>query len=291
MIKPKIAIIGGTGLDEIQGITEKQIIKCNTPFGAPSSEIIVGRIDHTEIAFLSRHGTGHAILPSEINFRANIYALKAMGIESILSVSAVGSLREDMRPMDIVLPDQFFDGTKNRISTFFGKGIVAHVNFSDPVCRDLKKIVYESALAAGVKPFNKGTYICIEGPQFSSRCESNLYRKLGFDVIGMTNLPEAKLAREAEICYCTIALVTDYDCWHENHGEVDIEMVFTYLNKNIDTAKKIIKKTLGRIPEVRKCACKNALEKAIITDKKLIPDDVKKNLNPIIGKYLGLEII
>lgn len=287
MIKAKIAVIGGTGLSQIEGIRGKQTIECETPFGFPSSKIIIGSIHDTQIAFLPRHGAGHSILPSEINFRANIYALKSLGVEFILSVSAVGSLREDIKPMSIVLPDQFYDRTKNRISTFFGRGIVAHVNFADPVCPDLSKIVYESALEAGATTFNKGTYVCIEGPQFSSRAESNTYRKLGFDVVGMTNLPEAKLAREAEICYCTIALVSDYDCWHKDHREVDIEMVFEYLKKNINTAKKIIEKTICRITTDRQCSCKNALENAIITERESIPEDVKHELRPIIGKYLS----
>ncbi|MFC1815812.1 S-methyl-5'-thioadenosine phosphorylase [Thermodesulfobacteriota bacterium] len=285
-MKTKVAIIGGTGLNGIEAIQDKKTIACKTPFGAPSAEFIVGRIHDVEIVFLPRHGIGHTILPSEINFKANIYALKALGVEHILSVSAVGSLREDIAPLNIVLPDQFFDRTRNRVSTFFGNGIVAHVNFSYPVCPVLKEIVYEAASKADVKIFNQGTYICIEGPQFSTLSESNTYRKLGFDIIGMTNLPEAKLAREAEICYCTIALVTDYDCWHESHKEVDIEMVFENLKINTANAKKIIKETIVNIPPKRDCACPSALENAIITRKDLIPEKIRRELDPIIGNRI-----
>jgi len=286
MIKTKVAIIGGTGLTGIEEIQDKKSIACKTPFGDPSAEFVVGRLYDTEIVFLPRHGIGHTLLPSEINFRANIYALKALGVEYILSVSAVGSLREDIAPLNIVLPDQFFDRTRNRISTFFGNGIVAHVNFSSPVCPVLKEIVYDAALKEGVKTFNQGTYICIEGPQFSTLSESNTYRQLGFDIIGMTNLPEAKLAREAEICYCTIALVTDYDCWHEDHKEVDIEMVFENLRINTVNAKKIIKATIANIPPKRDCACPSALENSIITQPDLIPDKIRAELDPIIGNYI-----
>jgi len=282
----RCGIIGGTGIDEIDDLTNRKEIKVDTPFGSPSSNIVIGEIKGVQCAFLPRHGQGHVLLPSEINFRANIFALKQLGVEFILSLSAVGSLKEDIKPLNMVLPDQFFDRTRNRVSTFFGNGIVAHVNFADPVCPSLRNIVYNVCTELGLDTVDGGTYICIEGPQFSSRAESNVYRKFGFDVIGMTNLPEARLAREAEICYCTIAQVTDYDCWHEQHSEVDIEMVFENLRQNSENAKKIIKHAIMKIPEKRSCRCGRALENAIITRNDLIPDKIKKELNPIIGNYI-----
>ena len=282
----KCGIIGGTGIDEIEDLENKEEIAVATPFGSPSSNIITGELKGRRVAFLPRHGQGHVLLPSEINFRANIYALKQLGVEMILSLSAVGSLKEAIRPLNMVLPDQFFDRTRNRVSTFFGNGIVAHVNFADPTCPSLRDIVYNVCLELEVEVINGGTYICIEGPHFSSRAESNIYRKFGFDVIGMTNLPEAKLAREAEICYCTIAQVTDYDCWHEQHSEVDIEMVFENLSKNSENAKKIIKNTIMKIPEKKDCKCSQALENAIITSEDFITDKIKEKLGPIIGDYI-----
>ncbi len=282
----RCGIIGGTGIDEIEGLANREEIEVATPFGAPSSHVIVGELMGVNVAFLPRHGQGHLLLPSEINFQANIFALKKLGVELILSVSAVGSLKEDIKPLNIVLPDQFFDRTKNRVSTFFGNGIVAHVNFADPICPSLRNIVYNVCLELEIEVVNGGTYICIEGPHFSSRAESKFYRKFDFDIIGMTNLPEAKLAREAEICYCTIALVTDYDCWHENYTEVDIDMVFEYLKRNSENAKKIIKNTILKIPEQRNCKCRKALENAIITKDDLISASIKKKLQPIIGNYL-----
>jgi len=282
----RCGIIGGTGIDEIEGLTNREEIEVATPFGAPSSHVIVGKLMGVNVAFLPRHGEGHLLLPSEINFRANIFALKKLGVELILSVSAVGSLKEDIIPLNIVLPDQFFDRTKNRVSTFFGNGIVVHVNFADPICPSLRNIVYNVCRELEIEVVNGGTYICIEGPHFSSRAESKFYRKFGFDIIGMTNLPEAKLAREAEICYCTIALVTDYDCWHEDYTEVDIDMVFENLKRNSENAKIIIKNSILKIPEQRDCTCRKALENAIITRDDLITDSVKKKLQPIIGNYL-----
>lgn len=279
-------IIGGTGIDEIDDLTNREEVNVDTPFGSPSSNIIIGEIKGVKVAFLPRHGQGHVLLPSEINFRANIYALKKLGVEMILSLSAVGSLKEAIRPLNMVLPDQFFDRTRNRVSTFFGNGIVAHVNFADPVCPLLRDIVYNVCLDLELDVINGGTYICIEGPQFSSRAESNVYRQCGFDIIGMTNLPEAKLAREAEICYCTIAQVTDYDCWHEQHSEVDIEMVFENLMKNSENAKKIIKNTIMKLPEQKDCQCSRALENAIITREDLITAKIKEKLGPIIGNYI-----
>lgn len=282
----RCGIIGGTGVDEIEDLTNREEIKVNTPFGSPSSKIIAGKLKDIKVAFLSRHGKGHILLPSEINYRANIFALKKLGVENILSVSAVGSLKEEIEPLNIVLPDQFFDRTRKRVSTFFGNGIVAHVNFADPICASLKNIVYNVCMELEIEAVNGGTYVCIEGPHFSSRAESNFYRKFGFDVIGMTNLPEAKLAREAEICYSTVALVTDYDCWHNEYSEVDIEMVFENLIKNSENAKKIIRNTILKMQEKKSCDCSKALENAIITREDLITDEIKEKLNPIIGNYL-----
>jgi len=282
----RCGIIGGTGIDEIEDLTNREEIKINTPFGSPSSKIIAGEFKDIKVAFLSRHGEGHILLPSEINYRANIFALKKLGVENILSVSAVGSLKEEIEPLNIVLPDQFFDRTRKIVSTFFGNGIVAHVNFADPICASLKNIVYNVCMELEIEAVNGGTYVCIEGPHFSSRAESNFYRKFGFDVIGMTNLPEAKLAREAEICYSTVALVTDYDCWHNEYSEVDIEMVFENLIKNSENAKKIIRNTILKMQEKKSCDCSKALENAIITREDLITDEIKEKLNPIIGNYL-----
>lgn len=286
MLDVRCGIIGGTGVDEIEGLINREEIEVTTPFGAPSSPIIVGELMGVNVAFLPRHGEGHVLLPSEINFKANVFVLKKIGVDLILSVSAVGSLKENIKPLNIVLPDQFFDRTKNRESTFFGNGIVVHVNFADPVCPSLRNIVYNVCKELEIEVVNGGTYICIEGPHFSSRAESEFYRTFGLDIIGMTNLPEAKLAREAEICYSTIALVTDYDCWHEDHTEVDIEMIFKNLKRNSANAKKIIKNTVQKIPEKRTCKCRKALENAIITRDDLIPDSIKKKLQPIIGNYL-----
>lgn len=283
----KCGVIGGTGIDEIDDLTNIDEIEVNTPFGSPSSSIIVGELKGVGVAFLPRHGKGHLLLPSEINFQANIFALKKLGVEIILSVSAVGSLKEDIKPLNIVLPDQFFDRTKNRASTFFGNGIVAHVNFAEPICPSLRNIVYNVCLKLELEVVNGGTYICIEGPHFSSRAESNIYRKLDFDIIGMTNLPEAKLAREAEICYCTVALVTDYDCWHEEYNEVDIDMVFENLRKNSGNATKIIRNTILKIPDQRDCKCSKSLENAIITREDLITNRIKEKLKPIIGHYIA----
>jgi len=282
----RCGIIGGTGVDEIEDLTNREEIKVNTPFGSPSSKIIAGKLKDIKVAFLSRHGKGHILLPSEINYRANIFALKKLGVENILSVSAVGSLKEEIEPLNIVLPDQFFDRTRKIVSTFFGNGIVAHVNFADPICASLKNIVYNVCMELEIEAVNGGTYVCIEGPHFSSRAESNFFRKFSFDVIGMTNLPEAKLAREAEICYSTVALVTDYDCWHNEYREVDIEMVFENLIKNSENAKKIIRNTILKMPEKKSCDCSKALENAIITREDLITDEIKEKLNPIIGNYL-----
>ncbi len=286
MIRPRIGIIGGTGIDEIEGLAAREEMNINTPFGSPSSDVILGEIYGLKVAFLPRHGIGHVLLPSEINYRANIMALKMLGVEFLLSLSAVGSLKEDIKPLNIVLPDQFFDRTKSRKSTFFGDGIVSHVNFSEPTCPLLRNTVFTVTRELGLDARNGGTYICIEGPQFSTKAESNIYRSWGLDVIGMTNIPEAKLAREAEICYCTIALVTDYDCWHESYGEVDTKMVLENLKNNSLNAKNLIRETIRRIPKGRNCKCCNALENAIITKKDFITERTRKTLGPILEKYV-----
>jgi 5'-methylthioadenosine phosphorylase len=282
----KIGIIGGSGLYDLEGLENIKREKISTPFGDPSDEFIMGFIDGVELIFLPRHGKGHRILPSELNFRANIYAMKTLQVEWIISVSAVGSMREDIRPGDIVLPDQFFDRTKGRISTFFGEGIVAHLPFADPVCPTLQNILYQASRKSGTYVHKGGTYICIEGPQFSTRAESRIYRSWGVDVIGMTNIPEAKLAKEAEICYATLALATDYDCWHETEEDVSLEIVMKTMEKNIEKSKEIIKKAIKLIPEERNCSCKDALKNAIVTVPEYIPEDTKKKLSLIIGKYI-----
>ncbi len=282
----KIGVIGGSGLYEMADLKNVKSVKVKTPFGEPSDEYIIGTLDDREMVFLPRHGRGHRILPAELNFRANIYGMKKLGVEWILSVSAVGSMKEEIAPGHIVVPDQFFDMTKKRSSTFFGNGIVGHVTFADPVCPDLYGIIYQAGTDAGAVIHKRGTYLCIEGPQFSTRAESLLYRKWGVDVIGMTNVTEAKLAREAEICYATIALATDYDCWHEAEEDVTVEAILEILHKNVTTARKIIKNAAAKIGAERKCPCKNALQNAILTSKNKIPKKTKKDLDLIIGKYL-----
>lgn len=283
----KIGIIGGTGLYDMPGLTERSELAVDTPFGAPSDHFIIGSLSGTRVAFLPRHGKGHRFIPSELNFRANIYALKLLGVERILSVSAVGSLREEIVPLDIVLPDQFVDRTRGRISTFFGNGLAAHIAFGDPVCPDLLDQVYRASHNAGINAKKGGAYVCMEGPAFSTKAESKLYRSWGMDVIGMTNLQEAKLAREAEICYVTIALVTDYDCWHETHESVNADMIVANLQKNCLTAQSIIARTVRDFDYTRKCQCGEALKYALITDKTAVTSDTKKRLECIIGKYLA----
>lgn len=284
MPEAKIGVIGGSGLYEMEGLEVKERISIDTPFGDPSDQYILGSLEGIETAFLPRHGAGHFILPSEINFRANIYGMKKLGVEWIISVSAVGSMREDIYPGDIVVPDQFFDRTKGRPNTFFGNGIVAHVPFADPVCPALSDVLFNAGKEIGTKIHKGGTYICMEGPQFSTRAESKIYRQWGVDVIGMTNIPEAKLAREAEMCYATIALATDFDCWHESEEDVSIDAVLEIMNKNISTAKSIIKKAVTMIPEKRDCICTDAL--SILTPKDHIPEKTKKNLDIIISKHM-----
>lgn len=284
-----IGVIGGSGLYEIEGLKGVKPVRVKTPFGPPSDEYMTGVLGDTRMVFLPRHGRGHRLLPSEINYRANIYGMKKLGVEWIISVSAVGSMREEIRPGDIVVVDQFFDRTKDRASSFFGDGIVGHVEFADPVCHDLSAALFRAAKDAGARVHMGGTYICIEGPQFSTRAESNIYRKWGVDVIGMTNIPEAKLAREAEICYATVALSTDYDCWHTSEESVTVEMILNTLKANVETAKRIIKNAaplIGAMGGERKCKCASALKYAVLTDKRKIPAKTKKNLSLLTGKYL-----
>jgi len=281
-----IGVIGGSGLYEIEGIQGLRFEKIDTPFGCPSDEYAIGTFSGKDVAFLPRHGRGHVILPGEINFRANIYGFKKLGVEWIISLSAVGSLKEELKPMDMVIVDQFLDRTKGRINTFFGDGIAAHVGFADPICKELASVLYEAAKEADVTVHRGGTYVNIEGPAFSTRAESNVYRKLGMDVLGMTNVVEAKLAREAEICYASCYGVTDYDCWHEGHDSVSVDMVLAALLSNAENAKKIIKNSLPKISKERKCSCKDALSTALITARDKMPDVTKKKLDIIIGKYI-----
>jgi 5'-methylthioadenosine phosphorylase len=288
MTTAKIGIIGGSGLYQMPELTEVEEVSVETPFGKPSDSFIVGTLEGVRVAFLPRHGRGHRLLPTELPFRANIYALKLLGVERILSASAVGSLQERYAPLDMVIPEQFFDRTRARAreSTFFGDGIVAHITFAHPVCADLGDVLEESCRAAGVNVHRGGTYLCMEGPAFSTKAESNVYRQWGMDVIGMTNLQEAKLAREAEICYATLALVTDYDCWHEGHDAVSVEAVVEYLNKNVRNAQVIMREAVGRLARAeRACACGSALKNAIFTPPDLWPEATTEKLGAIIKKY------
>ncbi|MCD6508346.1 S-methyl-5'-thioadenosine phosphorylase [Candidatus Poribacteria bacterium] len=286
-MKVKIGVIGGSGFYEMEGLTDIEEIDLDTPFGKPSDRIVIGTLEGKKVAFLPRHGRGHRILPSELNVRANIYALKSLGVEWLISVSAVGSLREEIKPRDFVVPDQIFDNTKGRKSTFFGEGMAVHVAMADPFCPVLRGILVQSAKEHGVTVHDGGTYICIEGPQFSTRAESEVYRKLGFDVIGMTAIPEAKLAREAEMCYATLACVTDYDCWHPEHEEVTAEMILSNLLANVEHAKTVVKRAVALIPEERTgCDCSRALEKAIATRPDAIPYETKRKLSLLIGNYI-----
>ncbi len=282
----RIGIIGGSGLYDIDGMEDVKNVDVDTPFGKPSDSFITGNLEGKEVVFLPRHGKGHKLTPSELNFRANIYGMKKLGVGSIIAVSAVGSLKEEIKPLDMVVIDQFIDRTKDRINTFFGNGIVAHSTFGDPICGNLASVVYDSAKKVTGHAHKGGTYVCMEGPLFSTRAESQLYRQWGGSVIGMTNLQEAKLAREAEICYSTLAMATDYDCWHEEEEEVTVDMIIANLMKNVDNAKKIVKQAIQSIDAKRDCPCMNALQGAIITHKEAIPEDVKKNLDLIIKKYV-----
>jgi 5'-methylthioadenosine phosphorylase len=284
---PRIGIIGGSGLYDMPELTDREERTITTPFGEPSGPYVLATLRGRRVAFLARHGRGHRLLPTELNFRANIYGFKLLGVEWILSASAVGSLREDFRPLDIVVPSQFFDRTRGRISTFFGDGVVAHVGFAHPVCARLGDIAAGATERAGATLHRGGTYVCMEGPQFSTVAESNFYRAAGFDIIGMTNLQEAKLAREAEICYATIALVTDYDCWHPDHDSVTVEMIVANLLQNAQTAQQIIAGAVEQLPIERTCECARALATAIITRPEAIPAATKERLRPIIGKYMS----
>jgi 5'-methylthioadenosine phosphorylase len=286
MQRAQIGIIGGSGLYDMPGVTDRDEANITTPFGEPSAPYLLGTLRGKRVAFLARHGGGHRVSPSELNFRANIFGMKTLGVEFILSASAVGSLKEEYRPADIVIPDQFFDRTKGRPSSFFGRGLVGHVGFAHPFCKILSGIVCESGATSGATIHKGGTYVCMEGPQFSTLAESKLYRSWGMDIIGMTNLQEAKLAREAEICYTTIALVTDYDCWHPDHDSVTVEMVMSTLSKNAATAQQIIAGAVERLPYDRTCECASALKYALVTRPEMVPDQVKKDLAPIIGKYI-----
>jgi len=281
-----VGVIGGSGLYQMPGLSRVREVRVTTPFGRPSDVFFRGSLDGTDLVFLPRHGRGHVALPTEINFRANIFGMKKLGVERIISVSAVGSLQEEIAPGHVVIPDQFIDRTTQRASTFFGRGIVAHVSLADPVCAALTEALSRAAREERANVHNRGTYLCMEGPQFSTRAESRLYRSWGADVIGMTNLQEAKLSREAEICFATIALATDYDCWNEAAGDVEIEQVLAVLKQNVDVAQRIIRRVATRLPDERSCRCGSALENAIITERKKIPAKTLRDLKPIVGKYI-----
>ncbi len=287
MPEAKIGVIGGTGLENIEGMTSIEEVDITTPFGKPSDTIIIGRLEGVGVAFLPRHGRGHYISPTEVPSRANIYALKSLGVEQIIAICSAGSFKKEIKPGDLLIPDQLIDRTRNRINTFFTDGIVAHIAFAEPFCSGLSQILYDSAKEVGVSVHAKGTYVCMEGPAFSTRAESRLYRSWGADIIGMTALPEAKLAREAELCYAIIGCVTDYDSWWEPGKPVTVDIILTTLRNNIDTAKRIIKAAVSRIPEKHDCACANALDMAIVTAPEMIPAEQRKKLDLLIGKYLA----
>jgi 5'-methylthioadenosine phosphorylase len=286
MAKRVVGVIGGTGLYQIEGLKKVHEVKVNTPFGKPSDVYVRGTLDGIDFVFLPRHGRGHRLLPTELNFRANIFGMKRLGVGEIISVSAVGSLAKEIEPGHVVIPDQFIDRTTQRQSTFFGQGIVAHVGFADPLCPVLRQSVFRAAEEEGAKVHPRGTYICMEGPQFSTRAESHLYRSWGAQVIGMTNLQEAKLAREAEICFVTLALATDYDCWNESAGDVEIEQVLAILQENVRLAQRVIRRAIKHFPEERSCACATSLKDAIVTDRSKIPKKRRKDLGLLISKYL-----
>ena len=286
MSQADIGIIGCSGLYHMPGLTDVREVSQKTPFGDPSDPYVLGTLEGRRVAFLARHGRGHRLLPTELNFRGNIYGFKQLGVERIVSVSAVGSLKEEHKPLDFVIPDQFFDRTRHRIDTFFGDGIVAHITFGDPICPELAKAVEAACTKASVTGKRGGTYVCMEGPQFSTKAESNVYRSWGADVIGMTNLQEAKLAREAEICYVTVAMVTDYDCWHPGHDHVTVDQVVAVLVKNADNAAKVVRETVAGMPSGRSCKCGSALAHAILTDRDKIPAATRQKLSLILDKYL-----
>lgn len=282
-----LGVIGGSGLYQMSDLQGGEWVNVETPFGAPSDAYFVGQLNGVRVVFLPRHGRGHRLLPSELNFRANIYGMKKLGVERIIAVSAVGSLKQEIAPGHIILPDQFIDRTRGRISTFFGRGMVAHVSFADPMCGEMLRLLEEAGQEVGANLHVRGTYVCMEGPQFSTRAESFLYRSWGADIIGMTNVQEAKLAREAEICFATVALATDYDCWNTEHGDVVIEDVLRILTRNVATAQRMIVHTVPKLAATRTCPCAHALKDAIITDRALIPAAVKQELGILVGKYLG----
>ena len=286
MPQAKIAVIGGTGLYDIVGLTDIEEVNIKTPFGQPSDAITIGKLEGVGIAFLPRHGKGHRIPPTEVPSRANIYALKSLGVERIIAICSAGSFKEEIKPGDLLIPDQLIDRTRSRVSSFFGQGIVAHIPFAEPFCPELSQILFEVAREAGASVHRGGTYLVMEGPAFSTRAESRLYRSWGADIIGMTALPEAKLAREAEICYAVIGCVTDYDSWHEANEPVTVDVILNTQHKNVDTAKRIIKLAVTRIPEKRDCECATALKTAIVTDPAVMPAEQKEKLNLLIGKYL-----
>lgn len=283
----EIGVIGGSGLYAMSGLSSTRELRVKTPFGDPSDKIVLGNFEGKRVAFLARHGRGHRILPSELNFRANIYAMKLLGVQRIISVSAVGSLKEDLRPGEFLVPDQFFDSTKGRSSTFFGNGLVAHVAFDKPTCGQLSTVLADACVSVAVPVHRKGTYINMEGPQFSTLAEAHFHRAQKFDVIGMTNVTEAKLAREAEICYATVAMITDYDCWHPEHESVTASQIIATLNQNAANAQNVVREAVKTMPRERKCKCGSALAHSLITDFKLVPAKTKKNLAAIIGKYLS----
>jgi 5'-methylthioadenosine phosphorylase len=283
----EIGVIGGSGLYAMSGLTNTRELSVKTPFGDPSDKIVLGDFEGKRVAFLARHGRGHRILPSELNFRANVYAMKLLGVQRIISVSAVGSLKEDLRPGEFLVPDQFFDSTKGRVSTFFGNGLVAHVAFDKPTCAQLSTVLADACVSTAVPVHRKGTYINMEGPQFSTLAEAHFHRAQKFDVIGMTNVTEAKLAREAEICYATVAMITDYDCWHPEHESVTASQIIATLNQNATNAQNVVREAVKTMPAERKCKCGSALAHSLITDFKLVPAKTKKNLAAIIGKYLS----
>jgi 5'-methylthioadenosine phosphorylase len=286
-MKPTIGIIGGSGLYSMPGFEAHEEVLLDSPWGRPSDEYVIGRLAGKEVAFLARHGRGHRISPSELNFRANIYGFKQLGVERIISLSAVGSLKEEHPPLKFVIPDQFFDRTRGRVSTFFGEGLVAHISFAHPICPQLSEVVRRACAAAGVDAAKGGTYLCMEGPAFSTLAESNVYRSWGMDVIGMTNLQEAKLAREAEICYVTVAMVTDYDCWHVDHDAVTVTDIIANLTRNAENAAKVVAATIAIMPATRECKCGAALAHALITDPKTVPENTRRKLELLVGKYLG----
>ena len=285
--RASIGVIGGSGLYAMRGLTDTRETRVKTPFGDPSDAIVLGMLEGKRVAFLARHGRGHRILPGEINYRANIYAMKLLGVERVISVSAVGSLKEDLRPGEFLVPDQFFDRTKNRASTFFGGGIVAHVAFAHPTCGPLSGVLADACVHEAVKVHRRGTYVCIEGPQFSTLAEAEVNRQLRFDVIGMTNVTEAKLAREAELCYATIAMITDYDCWHPEHESVTAAQIIATLNQNAENAQKVLRTAVRELPPSRSCKCGSALQHALVTDLKIVPKATKKRLAAILAKYIS----